>query len=326
MAASPHLPAAVLVQPDGSFRACTWEEVAGGLVAPEGGLLWILPDPAEPLQATWLSARAGVDPVARRALAAAEGRPGVHPFDEALLVTLRGVNLNQGMAPEDMVTLRMWLEPSRVIVVRHHRVRALEDVLRSFESDGAPRDASDLLLRIVNGLLGRISRFVEALEDEVDALEDRFLDEGDDPERGELADLRRRVMLARRHLVPERDALIRMHHEKLPVLLHAHLRSYRDAAGRMTRYADDLEVQRERAILMHEELVARESERMNTRMYLFTVIAGVFLPLTFLTGLLGINVGGIPGSDNPGAFLLVSGICAALGVGSFLLLRFSRWL
>ncbi len=39
-------------------------------------------------------------------------------------------------------------------------------------------------------------------------------------------------------------------------------------------------------------------------MYVLSVIAAIFLPLGFLTGLLGINVGGIPGADNPEAFWL----------------------
>lgn len=51
--------------------------------------------------------------------------------------------------------------------------------------------------------------------------------------------------------------------------------------------------------VMQEELTEKLSEQMNKTMYILTVLAGIFLPITFVTGLLGINVGGIPGTDNP---------------------------
>jgi zinc transporter len=51
------------------------------------------------------------------------------------------------------------------------------------------------------------------------------------------------------------------------------------------------------------------ADSMNTATYRFTWVATVFLPLSFFTGLLGINVAGIPGDHNPGAFWMV---CVAL--------------
>ena len=65
---------------------------------------------------------------------------------------------------------------------------------------------------------------------------------------------------------------------------------------------------------------------MNRIMYRFTVITGMFLPLTFLTGLLGINVGGIPGSESPIGFFIACGLMILLALGQLLLFRRWRWL
>jgi zinc transporter len=54
-----------------------------------------------------------------------------------------------------------------------------------------------------------------------------------------------------------------------------------------------------------ESLASLMAEQTNQRMFLLSIVAAIFLPLSFVTGLLGINVGGIPGTDYPGAFLLV---------------------
>ncbi len=69
----------------------------------------------------------------------------------------------------------------------------------------------------------------------------------------------------------------------------------REVADRQVRYVEDIDEVRERAAMAQEELLSRISEQMNERSYLFTVVATIFLPLNFFTGLIGINVGGTPG-------------------------------
>jgi zinc transporter len=75
-----------------------------------------------------------------------------------------------------------------------------------------------------------------------------------------------------------------------------------------------------------EEMGMQATEELNRRIYLFTVIAGIFMPLTFLASLLGMNVAGIPMADHPMAFYTVFGLMAALGVGIWQILRSNRWL
>jgi len=69
---------------------------------------------------------------------------------------------------------------------------------------------------------------------------------------------------------------------------------------------------RGRAQIVKDELVTGLSDRLNKNMYMLSVVAAIFLPLGFLTGLLGINVGGIPGADNEAAFWIFMGILALI--------------
>ena len=96
----------------------------------------------------------------------------------------------------------------------------------------------------------------------------------------------------------------------------------REAADATTRYVEDLDVVRERAAMVHEELVSRLSEQMDGRMYVLSIVAALFLPLGFLTGLLGVNVGGIPGAESPWGFAIVcSAMLGLVGVQVWLLRR-----
>lgn len=68
--------------------------------------------------------------------------------------------------------------------------------------------------------------------------------------------------------------------------------------GRVTRYLDDLYVIREPAQIVKDELGSSLCDQLNRNLYVLSVVAAIFLPLTLLTGLSGINVAGIPEVDH----------------------------
>jgi zinc transporter len=94
----------------------------------------------------------------------------------------------------------------------------------------------------------------------------------------------------------------------------------------MTRFVEDLDSARERAAVAQEELLGRLSEQMDKRMYLLSLVAAIFLPLGFLTGLLGINVGGIPGAEYHWGFTLVTLMIVILVVVQVVLFRIKKWI
>jgi zinc transporter len=166
---------------------------------------------------------------------------------------------------------------------------------------------------------------IEGLEDQADDLEAR-VDEGRLKETNTaLADLRRTFIGLRRYLVPQQDALLRLAGCKVSWLAEDDRNWLREVADQTTRYLEALEAARDRAMVTQEELLQRLSEKTDKRMYLLSVVAAVFLPLGLITGLLGVNVGGIPGTENPWAFLLLCLITAALVGLELWFLRMNRW-
>lgn len=121
-------------------------------------------------------------------------------------------------------------------------------------------------------------------------------------------------IVLRRYLVPQREVIGRLHAERVS-WLSDEIRAYlRESADRVTRYVETLDSARERAAVSSEELASRLAEQMNQTMYLLSVVAAIFLPLGLITGLLGINVGGMPGVDTPWAFTAVTVTMVGLGL------------
>jgi len=99
----------------------------------------------------------------------------------------------------------------------------------------------------------------------------------------------------------------------------------REVADHITRYVEDLDSAKDRAAVCQEELENRIGAQMNKTLYILSIITAIFLPLGLITGLLGINVGGIPGSENPFAFAFVCLLLLAIVVGQVLIFRRIRW-
>lgn len=116
----------------------------------------------------------------------------------------------------------------------------------------------------------------------------------------------REAITLRRYLAPQHEALRQLSFEEFSWLSELNRAKVREVADRLLHHLDNLEAFRERASVLQAELSNRMSEQLNSRMYVLSIVAAMFLPLGFLTGLVGINLGGIPGSESPFGFLVFS--------------------
>lgn len=314
---------AFLLDGHGGGKQLQWEGVKDW--TPGAGPLWVHLDYVHPEAVKWLENDSNLDLAVAAALTTDETRPRSVTSHGGLLVILRGVNLNPGSDPEDMVAIRLWVDEHRIITTRHRRVKAIEAVEASLVAGDGPASSSSFLVEVADGLTSRIGSILSELDDRVDALEDEVLGGESYTLRAEIGSLRREIISLRRYLAPQRDAVSRLQSERVEWLDEVSRVYLREIADRTTRYVEDLDSARDRAAVTQDELNSRLSERMNKTMFVLSIVAGIFLPLGLLTGLLGINVGGIPGTESPSAFLVVCVILVVLGVlqvGLFKRMRF----
>lgn len=289
------------------------------------GILWTHLDYREAETHHWLKEEIGLDPIVLEALLAEDTRPRCFSSAFGMLVIFRGVNLNPGADPDDMVSLRVWLEPQRIISIRHRKVMAIDDIRKSVLDGDGPLDTGDFLLRLARGLAYRIGDVLNQIDDDVDALEDEVLEQGSFEQRSKLSSLRRQIIRIRRYLAPQREVMTRLQTEKSPLLSEMNRIQMREVADSITRYVEDLDSAKDRAAVCQEELENRIAAQTNKTLYILSIITAIFLPLGLITGLLGINVGGIPGSDNPFAFEIVCLMLLLIVIGQVLIFKRIRW-
>lgn len=290
------------------------------------GPLWVHLDYTGSEARHWLQHDSGIDPVIIGALTAPETRPRSLVHGDGMLIILRGVNLNPGSNPEDMVSLRFWIDNERIVTLRHRRVMAIDDLRQAVEVGEGPVSPGDFLEQLADRLVQRMGGVIAGLDDATDELEDEVLAAQTYDLRQRIGRVRRMAISMRRYLSPQRDVMARLHGEKVTWLDEPERMRLREVADRTTRYVEDLDAIRDRASVTQEELNGRLAERMNRAMYILSIVAGIFLPLGLLTGLLGVNVGGIPGTDNNWAFTILCGLLVVIAAAQVWVFKRKKWM
>ena len=303
--------AGYLLDGKGGGRALVWKEVQSW--KPSMGPLWIHLDTQNPAAEAWLRRSSGLVGLACDALLAGETRPRCASIGEGLLVFLRGVNLNPGADPEDMVSLRIWGDSTRLISLGRRRLSAIQDLAEELEEGVGPSHAAGLLTSLTGHLLQRMEPAHNQLDEAVDDLEERALGDDAGNLQDELAEIRRQIISLRRHLAPQREAMLRFAHTTVSFIDEASHAELQIHADQWTRYVEGLEALRDRATVTYDLLKSRQADVMNRRMLVLSVVTAVFLPLGLITGLLGVNVGGIPGASSEGAFVAVCVLMLCVG-------------
>jgi len=314
---------AVLLDGAGGGKDLTWEEAKQW--RPDQGVLWIHLDRGSPDAQEWVRQESGLEPLAAEALFEVETRPRCINFQDGMLVILRGVNLNPGAEAEDMVALRLWVDEKRVISVRSVALLAAQDIRKDLLDGGGPQDAGWLVYSVANRLVDRMGPIVNELSDEVDGLDEELLLSGNGELRSRLLHIRREAILLRRYVAPQRDALASLYQEEHPMVQMGNRMRFRETADRVQRIVEELDELRERAAIIQDELSTRISEQMNKTMYVLTMVASFVMPLSFVTGLLGVNVGGIPGASWDWSFPIVIAMLVVIVVVQVYIFKRLKW-
>jgi len=197
------------------------------------------------------------------------------------------------------------------------------DAARVTAEAGQPIPSPVLLLETMVGyVVASMAATGQRLSDEIVQMEDRVLD-------GRVRDDRRR-------LGPVRRSAVRLHRQLLGLAAVFHRLEKDDAtnglqgsaiavAARLAQRLDaldrDVTALAERARLLQEEVASRLAEESNRQLYVLSILSALFLPPTFLTGLCGMNVRGLPFADDPRGFLVVISLSLGFGIVTYAIIR-----
>src|SRR5690554_6218271 len=283
---------AYLFDGNGGARELTWSEIESAKEA--DGVLWVHLDFSHLHVSQWLFESSGIDEAIVEAMLESDTRPRSFQFQSGILAMLRGVNSDPDSDADDMVTLRIWMQRDLIISIRRRKLQSIKDVRESFAKGTGPKDVGEFLSHISDRIIDRIGEVVNQIDEQLDAREFDLQQDTMSSERVQFAAIRRRSARIRRYLAPQRDAFDRLSRMTGDILSESDCMDMSESANQMTFFVEELDLARERAMLAQEEILNLLAQNQNNKMFLLAIISAIFLPLSFLTGLMGMNVAGLP--------------------------------
>ncbi|MCT7912510.1 zinc transporter ZntB [Arcobacter lacus] len=312
-----------LLDKKGSAAELKYEELNS--VDTTDKILWVHFDYSTQEAKDWIRNQCNNSIVAD-ALLADETRPRTTLLGDSLLLALRGVNLDPHSRPENMISIRLFISSNMIISTSRRTLLSVTEIIEELRKGTGVKSTSEFLVELTYRMIDRMDDVIDQLQDRTDYLEENIIDMKNQEFRTEILNVRRETIVLKRYLAPQKEALIKLSNEKISWIDEYRKVEIRETNDQLIRHIEELDTIRDKVILIQEELANSLSEEMNKKMYMLSIISAIFLPLTFLTGLLGINVGGIPGASNDKAFYIFTIILLLVIFSQYIIFKKKKWL
>lgn len=218
--------------------------------------------------------------------------PKIESYDGFLYVILHGISTQSDRTGFDTQDVDFFLGRNYLVTVHTEPSPSIEDLMAIVSKHGDVLAEGPVALahRIIDRMVDRYRPVVDQLEDRLDGLETVVFDTPQVNPLKAILSLKSEVALLRRVALPERDVVGRLARREFPEISEAYAYRFRDVYDHLVRMTDEATFFQDRVTGLLDAYMSTQSNRMNQVMKVLTVIATIFMPLTVLTGMYGMNV------------------------------------
>ncbi len=307
----------------GGSKPIDWDKVPNKPTRP----LWIHIDYKDEENQEWLKDM-GLDERVIENLLDEDTSPRYFPRKNGILVVVRGVNTQKSADIDDMIALHIWVEEKRILTLSHRSMLAVKKVRNLLKKGKGPKTPADIFITLNKLLTEQIETAITKIADEVDELEELVIEAESFKNksiRENLSQLRHKIVGLRRYLIPQRDVAKVLRNVDHSVLSEENMQQLKEIYLDLSKAVEDLNSARDHSTVTQEELDSRTNVNLNQTMYLMSIVIVIFTPLTFITGLLGANIGGIPFNQDERGFITIALFLFVIALLQLSFLKKMRW-
>jgi zinc transporter len=267
--------------------------------------IWLHFNSAQASAEKWMHANLSLPDVFYETLNDGSRSTRIEDVADNLIAVLNDVAFKFTFEPSEISTLWMCVNQRILISARTRPLHSIDQLRHAVKRGECFNSSMSLLTHLMHDQGEILVQIVREATLQVDVIEDGLLSGALKNKRGELGKLRRVLVRLQRLLAPEPAALFRFLHQA-PSWIAAHdLDELRQSTEEFALVIIDLTALQERIKLLQEEMAAQASEQTNRSLYTLTILTVLALPINIVTGLLGMNVGGIPMAQSSHGFFAI---------------------
>jgi magnesium transporter len=270
----------------------------------------------------------GLHPLVLESIMNTTQRPKMEDLGEAVYLVLKmtavGPDCDIGAEQLSLLfgsnyVLTFQEEPGDVFDPIRERIRKGQGRLRKMGADY-------LAYALLDAVVDDYYLVLEALGDKVEALEDELITNPDRKTLGDIHGLKSKMLFLRKAIWPLRDAVGRLERAETPLIKDSTDIYIRDVYDHLIQVIDNIETFRDMLSGILDIYLSSVSNRMNEVMKILTIIGTIFIPLTFIVGIYGMNFKFMPELEWRGGYFVVWGVMIAVGASLMMFFRRKKWL
>ncbi|MFW5711047.1 MAG: magnesium/cobalt transporter CorA [bacterium] len=256
-------------------------------------------------------------------------RPKIEEYDNFLFFTLRMMRWSEGdgeiiseqlsVIIGDHFVISFQEQPGDVFESIRNRIREGKGRIR--------RHAADYLgYALLDMVVDTYFLIMERLEGEMEDIEEGIVDRKGHKVMDNLREVRKRLIAIRRAVWPLREMMNQVQKQELPLIESATRIYFKDLYDHVLRIIDTLELMKETSTALADSYQTELSNDMNSVMKVLTIIATIFIPLTFIAGIYGMNFQHMPELAVAWAYPAVLGVMLIVAAVMLVFFKYKKWL
>lgn len=271
----------------------------------------------------------GLHPLIQEDILNTSQRAKIEEYPDQVFFVLRMMNLMEDTGELNVEQVSIVLYEDSVVSFQEDDFPIFEPVLHRLRNN-APRLRKEgpdyLAYALLDTVVDHYFKVMEKFGDEIEALEDHILSDSADHIPEQIHALRRKVLYFRKAIWPLRDSLNSLLREESPLINEENKIYFRDVHDHLVQIIDGIENYRDMILGMLDMYMSQVSNKMNEVMKVLTIIATIFIPLTFLAGIYGMNFEYMPELSVKWAYPAVWAIMIVTTIGMVFYFRKKKWL
>ena len=298
-----------LFGPDGSglpmdtSSALAW--IAGSDTPETSGFVWLHFNLSQASTEKWLHQNLPLSQLFIESINDGSRSTRVELDDDTLVAVVNDVHYDFDFEPSDISTLWLSVGPHLVVSARLQPLRSIDRLRDAVKKGARLRSSIDLLVHLMHDQGDVLVNIVRGTSARVDEIEDKLLAGKLETKRASLGSLRRLLVRLQRLLAPEPAAMFRLLKSPPVWMQQDDVEDLRQSTEEFNVTLSDMTALQERIKLLQEEIAGRVAEANNRSLFVLTIVTVLALPINIMTGMFGMNVGGIPLAEHPWGFWLV---------------------
>jgi len=270
-----------------------------------------------------------IHPLVLEGVADVHQRPKFQEFQKGNSVTLKAISFNKERQEISTEHISIYFRPGFLATFQESDTDLFAAVRKRVKGASGrirQRGSDYLCYALIDEIVDNYYLVLEEVEEVIETLEDRLLSSQDIRNKGEIHELKKQLMILRKSIAPLREAIGRFAKSESAYIDDSTKVFVRDLYDHTIQVMDSVENYRDMLIGLQDLFLSEVSFKMNQVIQVLTIISAIFIPLTFLAGLYGMNFEYIPELHYRNGYFILLGVMAVLAAGLVIFFKRKKWL